>query len=150
MRKWAIGGIKGAAMVELAMILPMLLIVIFGIIEFGFVLYNKAVITNSSREGARAGIVYRVNVTSGIYEPYTAANIQEIVNTYLNNGNLLIPPGAPSISLPDGICTEFPENPRPSLRVRVEYIYPFFVLPGLVGSITGPIVLRGESVMRCE
>lgn len=144
------GSRKGAAMVELAMILPILLVVLFGIIEFGFILYNKAVITNSSREGARAGIVYRVNATSGIYEPFTTTDIQAVVNTYLNGGNLLIPPSAPAITTPDGICTEFPENPRPSLSVRVEYTYPFFVLPDLVTSITGPVTIKGESIMRCE
>jgi Flp pilus assembly protein TadG len=31
---------------------------LFGIIEFGIILYDKAMITNASREGARAGIVY--------------------------------------------------------------------------------------------
>ena len=55
-------------MVELAIILPILLIVLFGLIEFGFILYDKAVITNASREGARQGIVYRAD------EP------QEIIN----------------------------------------------------------------------
>jgi hypothetical protein len=148
-QRW-IGNKKGAAMVELVMTLPLLLIVLFAICEFGFILYNKAMITNSSREGARSGIVYRANVTNGNYDPYTAADIQGVVNTYLNNGDFLIPPAAPSITLPDGICTEFPQNPRPSLRVKVEYTYPYFVLPNLVTSITGPIILRGESIMRCE
>ena len=141
---------KGAAMVELVITLPILLIVLFAICEFGFILYDKAAITNAGREGARQGIVYRANVATGNYQPYTVPEIEGVVNTYLNSGNLLIPPAAPSITVPGGICTEFPENPRPSLRVRVEYTYPFFVLPNFVTSITGPLTLRGESIMRCE
>jgi Flp pilus assembly protein TadG len=137
---------KGAAMVELAIILPMVLIVLFGIIEFGLIMYDKAVITNGSREGARAGIVFRANANTGNYQPYTVTDIQGVVNTYLDNGNRLIPPAAPSITVPDGICT----GTAFSLRVRVAYNYNFFVLPNLVTSITGPINLVGETIMRCE
>ena len=48
---------RGQAMVELALALPMMLVLIFGAVEFGTALYDKAVVTNASREGARAGIV---------------------------------------------------------------------------------------------
>ena len=47
---------KGAAIVEFAIVLPLLVLLVFGIIEFGILLYNQSVITNASREGARAGI----------------------------------------------------------------------------------------------
>ena len=39
---------KGVAAVEFAIILPVLMIIIFGIIEFGLLLYDKQVITNAS------------------------------------------------------------------------------------------------------
>ncbi|HLT00965.1 MAG TPA: TadE/TadG family type IV pilus assembly protein, partial [Geminicoccaceae bacterium] len=48
---------KGVAAVEFALVVPFLLVVLFGIIDFGFMLYDKAVLTNAAREGARAGIV---------------------------------------------------------------------------------------------
>jgi hypothetical protein len=51
---------KGAAAVEFAIILPLLLLLIFGIIEFGLFLFNRHVITNAVREAARAGIVVRI------------------------------------------------------------------------------------------
>jgi Flp pilus assembly protein TadG len=137
---------KGAVMVELIMTLPLLLIVLFAICEFGFILYNKAMITNSSREGARQGIVYRANVSTGDYQPFTVDEIRGKVNTYLDSGNLLIPHAAPFITVPDGICT----GTAVPLTVRVEYTYPFFFLPNLVTAIAGPVTLRGESVMRCE
>ena len=50
---------KGATAVEFAIILPLLLLLIFGIIEFGLFLFNRHVITNAVREAARAGIVVR-------------------------------------------------------------------------------------------
>ena len=50
---------SGAAAVEFALILPVMLLFIFGIIEFGLFMYNKQVLTNACREGARVGIVVR-------------------------------------------------------------------------------------------
>ncbi len=48
----------GASAVEFALVLPVLMLLTFGIIEFGVLLFDKAVITNASREGARMGIVF--------------------------------------------------------------------------------------------
>ena len=43
-------------MVEFAIVAPLLFMLIFGMIEFGIMFYDKAVITNASREGVRAYI----------------------------------------------------------------------------------------------
>ena len=148
-----IGNKKGAAMVELAIILPILLLVLFGIIEFSLIMYNKAVITNASREGARTGIVYRANATTGAYEPYDVPYIEGVVNTYLDNGNRLIPPGLPTITVTVNAASSpciqaVPPAPNFSLRVLVTYSYNFLVLP--VTWFTGPVNLAGETIMRCE
>ena len=147
MAKKIIKNRKGAAMVELAIILPILLIVLFAIIEFGLILYDKALITNASREGARQGIVFRWDVGANIYNPYTEADIQGVVNAYLDGGNRLIPPAAPVTNVPGGIfCT----GAGSQLTVRVTYNYNFFVLPNFITSITGPMNLAAETIMRCE
>jgi Flp pilus assembly protein TadG len=49
--------LQGAAVIEFALILPLLLLLLIGGIDMSLALYDKAVITNASREGARAGIV---------------------------------------------------------------------------------------------
>ena len=49
-------GQKGVAVLEFSIILPFLVLLVFGTIDFGVMFYNKQVITNASREGARAGI----------------------------------------------------------------------------------------------
>ena len=41
------------AAVEFALVLPVLLLILFGIINFGTLMYDQAVITNAAREGAR-------------------------------------------------------------------------------------------------
>ena len=51
---------QGATTVEFAVVLPLLLVLIFGIIEFGLFLFNRHVMTNAVREAARAGIVVRI------------------------------------------------------------------------------------------
>ena len=52
---------NGATAVELALILLVMILLLNGIIELGLLLFNKQVITNASREGARAGIVARTH-----------------------------------------------------------------------------------------
>lgn len=47
---------RGAAAVELALVLPVLLLVIGGVVDFGRALYTKVIITNAAREGARAAV----------------------------------------------------------------------------------------------
>ena len=48
---------RGSQAVEFALVLPFLVLVIFAVIDFGIIAYNKAVITNASREAARRGII---------------------------------------------------------------------------------------------
>jgi Flp pilus assembly protein TadG len=49
---------KGQSVVELAIILPLLLIILLGIIDFGRVFYAYVTVTNASREGARYGALH--------------------------------------------------------------------------------------------
>lgn len=50
---------NGATAVEFAIVLPLLVLLIFAMIEFGLYLFNRQVITNAAREGARFGVVAR-------------------------------------------------------------------------------------------
>jgi hypothetical protein len=63
LKGWAnrteVGSQQGATLVEFALILFGFILLLFGIIEFSLFMFNKQVITNASREGARAGIVAR-------------------------------------------------------------------------------------------
>jgi len=47
---------RGVAAVEFALLLPVLIMVLFGIIEFGIALSRQQVLDTASREGARLGI----------------------------------------------------------------------------------------------
>lgn len=49
---------KGQAVVEFALILPVLMLIICGLIEGGWMFSNQLAINNASREGARIGVIY--------------------------------------------------------------------------------------------
>ncbi len=113
---------KGIAAVEFALILPMLLLVLFMIIEFSIILYDKAVITNASREGARMGIV------DARRPGRTAGAITATVNTLLRKQLDLIWPGNTRHHGPGRLVS----TSGNLLTVNVTYTYNFFVLPNFI------------------
>lgn len=132
---------RGSAAVEFALILPILLVLLFGIIEFGFLLYNEQVITNASREGARYGIVS----TSG--PRHTLAQITSVVNTYV--GNNLVTFGtqsAPVTTINNSGGTLFGDD----LTVTVTYHYEFLFIPSFVTSLAGGTDIQAVTVMKYE
>lgn len=50
-------------MVEFALVIPILLLVVAGIADMGFLLFNRMTVINASREGARAGVTQIANPT---------------------------------------------------------------------------------------
>jgi hypothetical protein len=48
---------QGAAAVEMALVLPILLLVVFGIIDFGFAFNAQISLTQAAREGVRVGAI---------------------------------------------------------------------------------------------
>jgi Flp pilus assembly protein TadG len=132
--KMTIKNQKGAALVEFAIVLPLLVLLLFGAIEFGILYYNKQVITNASREGARAGII--------AYErdDYYKANseIKDIVKYYCIK-HLITFSGSPDLE--DSDITLVPGDRTDSntsfifgssFKVTVAYDYDF-LLPSLFG-----------------
>jgi len=71
---------NGASAVEFALIMPLLFLLLFGIIEFGLLLFNQHIITNASREGARYGIVVRLDRYDN---PEIKAKVLEYADKYL-------------------------------------------------------------------
>lgn len=133
---------KGTSAVEFAIILPILLLLILGIFEFSFLQFNKAVITNAAREGARAGIVQRIPRVS-------STEIETTVNNYCFNHLITFDgPTTPTVSsitpCPEGAYSGAP------LQVTVTFHYTYLALPSFVSGLIGGTTLTAEAVMKCE
>jgi Flp pilus assembly protein TadG len=134
----------GSNIVEFALVLPLLLVLVFGIIDFSLALFDKAVLTNASREGARAGMVFKV-------PRMTDAEIQAVVQAYASSH--LITFGTPNLQTTinrtdvDGIGGS--TSSGDTLSVRVDYPYNYLVVNKLIPTL-GSLNLSSTSVMRYE
>ena len=153
---------KGAAAVEFAIILPLLLVLLFGIVEFSILFYNKAMITNASREGARAGIVF---AETRLNESDICQVVTDYCQNYLINFDssqildMDNPPpqhtdsGIGDSDVDDAISNGLIDSGE-SLTVTVQYTYDFLVFPNLAqlaGGVFANIqTLEAVTVMRYE
>jgi Flp pilus assembly protein TadG len=134
---------RGAATVEFAIVAIVLFLFVFGIIEFGLLMFDKHILTNASREGARAGVVMRANRLSD-------AEIQNTVRRYAQ-GHMV------SFRASSTLVFDPPISPVESSRVgnlfgtdlvvTVTYPYNFMFLSGIG---LGPINLTAETRMKME
>ena len=153
MKRMRLQGERGAAAVEFAMIAVVLLVIVFGIIEFGILMFDKHILTNASREGARAGIVMRI-------PRLPDEGIKDIVIKYAEDHMVSFGasstldfgpwPGedpdvwiSPAEADRDIVGVPFGTE----LIVKVKYPFEFFVLSGFG---LRPIILTAETRMRME
>lgn len=128
---------QGAVAVEFALLLPVVLLILFGIIDFGMMMYGREIVTNAAREGARAGIVQGPpKRTSG--EITTIAN-NYLTGTGVNQADVTFTPAGAGLANPN------------TLTVTALYNYNFLIpyIPNVVG-IPNPLVITTQVVMRHE
>lgn len=130
---------RGAAVVEFALILPILLGLLVAGIDASLAFYDKAVITNASREGARAGIVARNPML-------TDAQIQSVVTQYAQS---VVSFGA-NPAQPAVLIQKLSLNGDPALKVTVSYTFDGIGLGSLFQSLGKPWVLQASTVMVYE
>jgi Flp pilus assembly protein TadG len=127
-------GERGAAAVEFALIATVLVMLLFGILEYGRVFSELEVLESAAREGARAASVH-----CGKAEGCTAADIQTAVETAAAGYALDAPPTA------DRNCSDTANFGNPvtvGWTQTFEIDIPFVTLPTLSRDIRG--------VFRCE
>ncbi|MFA5881097.1 MAG: TadE/TadG family type IV pilus assembly protein, partial [Eubacteriales bacterium] len=120
--------------VEMALVLPILIMLIFGIVEFGRILNTNMIVTDLSREGARKGAV---GGTDG-----------EIVTTVLSNAI------AADLEQDDVSVNIIPAAVSKRTRgtsVEVQVSYPVDIIAPVIGTITGdPYIVTSQTTMRVE
>jgi hypothetical protein len=133
----------GAELVEFAIALPLLLLVLFGIVDFGMLFQRYQAVTNAAREGARVAVL----------PLYDDADVAARVSQYLTAAGLTETPTVPA---PDrapvplggsGQCINV-------VTVSVDYPYTYSAFGGIASffgsDAFGATGLRATASMRSE
>lgn len=126
---------RGSVIVEAALVLPILLFILMGIVEFGRILMIQQTLTNAAREAARTAAIYLDNNTA-----LSAA--QTVAEDYLTNSGVDL-----NLITVDPVFSEV--NGTDAVQVNVNYDYTSSLaswIPGMADSFE----LRSRVIMRRE
>lgn len=125
---------NGQAMVEMALITPILVLLLFSIIEFGWIFGAQLLVTHSSREGARYGAVHS-----------TETGVEGAITSRVQAAASALDAGLLNINI------NFTAANHKSGDVEVRVTYPVTVVTPVVSAITGsPVNVTSQCVMRVE
>jgi Flp pilus assembly protein TadG len=130
---------RGAALVEFAIVLPVLLLMFTAMIDFGLIFQRFLVLTNAAREGARIGVL----------PGYTTADVQARTTAYYAAGTT---PGA-GATVTVARITVGPGAGFSAVEVVATAQHTPLVLGSaarLVGGTFGTVTLRARAAMRIE
>ena len=148
-RNRSLGDRAGQALAEFTLVLPVLILLVFGIIEFGLAFRTHQIVTNSAREGARTAVIPSTNS-----EDTELAVRSRLDNSGLNSAEADIILRCSDPNTPEGeICTTTGHE----TTVEVGYCHRFFVLAPVIAIAGsdhcdgfGEVDLRTRSTMRTE
>ncbi len=129
----------GVAMLELAIVLPIFLLLLLGIIEMGRVMMLNQITTNSAREGARLAVVPGA----------TQARVLAAVNSYLDAGGVSAIRRVVSVRNSSGSevsVEQIPSKTPVTILVQVPYSNNTWGITTIMGGRT----LNSRSTMRRE
>jgi Flp pilus assembly protein TadG len=132
---------RGAALIETAITIPLVLLVSVSIFEFGRAYQTWQVLTNAAREGARIAVL----------EQYTDADVTSTVRNYLTSGRLT---NASSASIT--VVRNVPFGTVTASRITVNYPFQFIVLNPVAklvrktSSVGTPLTMQSSALMRNE
>jgi Flp pilus assembly protein TadG len=134
---------EGVALVEFALILPVLALMLFGMLDFGKAFNYWIDETHLANEGARWAVVNKNPASSGTLQDYIR---QQATTPELRNG------GTASLPNPIRICIDFPNgtsNVGDPVRVDVTATYHWL---GFIASETSltQTPITGSATMRLE
>jgi Flp pilus assembly protein TadG len=137
---------NGTAAVEFALVLPVFLMVVFSTLEFGMALYNKNVLTNASREGARSGIVAR---DATITDSMVDAQITQVVQNYTRGTLINLGKSTPTPTITIDRLTS-PSFSNKLISVSVSYTFNGLGLGALLSALGHSLTLKSTTVMVKE
>lgn len=134
---------RGSALIEFVLIAPVLFLILFGIVDFSLLFFDKMTITNASREGARYGIIAQ----NSVYP--TSAQITTYITNNFTTNLISFSSTKPSATV---TVTSSVQTPVPGaiLTVKVSYPYTYLVMDKLVAGFSSPITISSTAVMAYE
>ena len=136
---------RGAELIEMALVLPLLLLIVMGIFDFGFMFREMSVVTNAAREGARAGILpdYEsdANVVARVQQYFDASGI----DVTCGSADCIVQSPVIDVTAPSG--TFEARDVRVTIFHDWTFLSPIATFFG--GSFTS-VALSGRAVMRVE
>jgi len=125
---------RGAALVEFAIVMPILFLLIFGIIEFGWAFYQLNDVRNGARETARlAAVNYKETSVTG---PTQTQQIIDEICGRIEEGNIDISISLNGTAVGDSVTVEIERAYRP--------------LTGFLTAIYNPASVDSSVEMRLE
>ncbi len=128
---------RGTALLETALVLPLVLLVSVSIFEFGRAYQTWQVLTNASREAARIAVLPGT----------TDADIQTRVQQYLTAGQLS---ATASVAVDRTRTISIGLGTASSTRVTVSYPFSFLVLNPVAKLVVGNSTLGGAFTMNAQ
>jgi Flp pilus assembly protein TadG len=139
------GAERGSALLEMAMTLPLLLLVSVAIFELGRAYQTQQILTNAAREGARLAVL----------PDASAASVQTRVRQYLQMGQLSNVNGA-TVNVTTNATLPMGAASVSASVVTVNYPFQFTVLGPVArlvvpnSTLGGPVTLTAAAEMRNE
>jgi Flp pilus assembly protein TadG len=140
---------RGAELVEMAMVVPILLLLVAGIAESGLLFRTFEVTVNAAREGARLAALPG-------NEENDYATVRTRVNNYLNAANVTNPddPTPPDVTITQEAIPIAPGVSANGVRVTVTYEYDCLFLGPVAGLLNGTfadtITYQSSALMRTQ
>lgn len=133
---------RGAAAVEFALVVPVLIMMIFGMVDMGMAINAQAIVGNAAREGARAASFNGANTTATTNVVNSAA--KSLIGTAPTVAITCQAKGSTTSSA--SYCTSAVAGD--SVLVQVTYTYKWLT-PGILG-LPGQSTIAATSQMRIE
>jgi len=135
---------EGSELIEMAIITPVLLMILAGIVDFGFMFRSWETVTNAAREGARVGVLPAYGCADG-------GPAEARVVAYLTAAGIAVPPAGKIVPAPVTFATPAGSLTACQVDVTVTQSLPSltFIIPFFGGSLTS-VDLFASSVMRSE
>jgi Flp pilus assembly protein TadG len=135
---------RGAELIELALVLPILLLMFAAVVDFALMFQRFLVVSNAAREGARIAVL----------PGYTTPDVQNRVTQYVQQGI-----GDTSVTPTTTVdpVTIDPPGPTPAfpaMKVRVTMTHSYILMGPVSGLLGGgswsTVTLVASSTMRVE